>query len=142
MTFDDLQKSIKKGNLKDIETALDGGLDPNLCNKNGYTLLMLAAKTGNTAIGKLLIEHGADLNVCTTFPRSSFQSSPLAVAAMSGKPSFVCLLLEKGASLDASPHSGSFESYIEWLEKHTAVSTEQADNIRSVIRVEREKRVA
>ena len=30
----------------------------------------------------------------------------------------------------------------EWLEKHTAVSTEQADNIRSVIKVEREKRVA
>jgi ankyrin repeat protein len=142
MTFDELQRSIKRGNLKQVEDALHQGVDVDLCNNNGWTLLMLAAHTGNTAIGELLIERGADLNARTKHPQSYSQQSPLAIAAMSGKPSFVRLLLDRGASLDASPYPGTFESYIEWLEKYSAASPEQLSHIRSVVEAEKLKRSA
>ena len=141
-TFDALQKTIKRGDLTRVEEALNQGVKVDLCNKNGCTLLMLAAGTGNTAIGKLLIERGADINARTTFPQSSSQSSPLSIAAISGKPSFIKVLLERGASLNASPYSGTFESYVDWLEKYSAATPEQLTNIRSVLEAEKLKRSA
>jgi ankyrin repeat protein len=54
------QTLIKRGDESALRTALEGGLDPNSINQNGWTLLMLAAVEGNAAIGKLLLEHNAD----------------------------------------------------------------------------------
>jgi ankyrin repeat protein len=55
------QTLIKRGDAPALTTALDAGLDPNLTNQNGWTLLMLAAVEGDAAIGRLLIDHGADM---------------------------------------------------------------------------------
>ncbi len=141
MNVDELYRAIKRGDLETVEVALDGGVDVNLCNKYGHTPLMEAARTGNTVIGKLLIERGASLNARTHFPRSNFQNTPLSVAIISGKPSFVRLLLESGASLDASPYPGTLESYIEWVERYSAVTPEQVANLRSVVDAERQRRI-
>ena len=54
------QNLIKRGDEPALRAALDGGLDPNLTNENGWTLLMLAAVEGSVPLGKLLLEHGAD----------------------------------------------------------------------------------
>jgi ankyrin repeat protein len=54
------QTLIKRGDEAALRTALEGGLDPDSINQNGWTLLMLAAVEGNAAIGKLLLEHNAD----------------------------------------------------------------------------------
>ena len=54
------QNLIKKGDVDGLRTALADGLDPNISNENGWTLLMLAAVEGAVPIGKLLLEGGAD----------------------------------------------------------------------------------
>ena len=57
------QNLIKRGDEEGLRTALKGGLDPNLTNENGWTLLMLAAVEGSVPLGKLLLEAGADRSV-------------------------------------------------------------------------------
>jgi ankyrin repeat protein len=140
MTIDELYRCIKRADLNRIEVALNEGVDVNVSTSNGSTLLILAAGRGNTAIGKLLIERGADLNARTNYSQSDTKHTPLSSAAMSGKPWFMKLLLDNGASLNASPFSCTFESYIDWLEKYSAVSPEQANNIRAIFEAEKQKR--
>jgi ankyrin repeat protein len=55
------QTLIKRGDAPALTAALDAGLDPNLTNQNGWTLLMLAAVEGSAPLGRLLIDRGADL---------------------------------------------------------------------------------
>lgn len=71
---------------------------------------MLAAMKGNSKIGKLLIDKGADLN-----KRNTHRDTALSLAALSGSASFVELLLERGASLDCYPHGNSLDVYLDWL---------------------------
>ncbi len=54
------QTLIKRGDEPALRAALDDGLDPNLANENGWTLLMLAAVEGATPLGRLLLERNAD----------------------------------------------------------------------------------
>ncbi len=61
MTYRGAQTLIKRGDEPALRAALDAGLDPNLVNQNGWSLLMLAAVEGDCAIGRLLIEKGANL---------------------------------------------------------------------------------
>ena len=42
---------------------------PTCANEDGQTALMLAARTGNVAVAKLLVEHGADVNRREQFTR-------------------------------------------------------------------------
>src|SRR5215470_14648910 len=98
MTFDEAHRVIKRGDLNRLRNELDGGLSPNLCNQYSWTLLMLAAMEGNTNIGRLLIERGADLD-----GRNSHRDTALSLAAHTGHPSFVKLLLDTGASLECYP---------------------------------------
>ncbi|HEY9126490.1 MAG TPA: ankyrin repeat domain-containing protein, partial [Acidobacteriaceae bacterium] len=64
MSFD-AWKAMKRGDVVGLRNALDSGLDPNYPDsalRSGATLLMLAAHTGNTAIGRELVSHGAFLD--------------------------------------------------------------------------------
>jgi ankyrin repeat protein len=61
MTYRGAQNLIKRGDAPALTAALDAGLDPNLTNQNGWTLLMLAAVEGSAPIGRLLIDRGADI---------------------------------------------------------------------------------
>lgn len=55
------QNLIKRKDEPGLRAALEDRLDPNLSNENGWTLLMLAAVEGAASLGKLLLDHGADL---------------------------------------------------------------------------------
>ena len=68
---------------------------------------MLAAMEGNTRLGALLIERGADPNKTTDFGETA-----LSLAAHAGHSPFVKLLLDRGASLGCRPHGHSLESWI------------------------------
>ena len=59
MTYRAAQNLIKRGDEPALRAALSTGLDPNLANQNGWTLLMLAAVEGNLPIARTLLEHGA-----------------------------------------------------------------------------------
>jgi len=60
MTYRAAQNLIKRGDEPGLRAALATGLDPNLVNQNGWSLLMLAAVEGNAPIGRLLLEFGAN----------------------------------------------------------------------------------
>jgi len=62
MTYRGAQNLIKRGDEAGLREALEHGLDANLVNQNGWSLLMLAAVEGAVPLGRLLLEHGAKMN--------------------------------------------------------------------------------
>jgi ankyrin repeat protein len=135
MTFDEIHRVIKKGDLGLLRNELEDGLSPNLSNRYSWTLLMLAAMEGSSNIGRLLIEKGADLNC-----RNQFGDTALSLAAQTGHTSFVQLLLTSGASLDCHPHGNSLDIFLNWVEQYTPNSKKQTENIRKLFAAERKAR--
>jgi ankyrin repeat protein len=93
MTYRGAQNLIKRGDESGLAAALDSGLDPNLANQNGWTLLMLAAVEGHVGLGRLLIERAANVNA-----RNSKQDTALQLAKHRGHQLFVDLLAHNGAN--------------------------------------------
>jgi ankyrin repeat protein len=133
MTFEEVHRAIKRGDIEALRAAFKSGLDPNLANRYGWTILMLAAGKGNSKIGKLLIDMGADLNTRTTGGVTA-----LSHATLAGSASFVELLLAEGASLDCHPHGNSLDIYLDWV---ASFYPEQMRRIRKAFDAERETRV-
>jgi len=131
MTFDEVSKLIKKGDIISLRKELHGGLSPNLCNQYSWTLLMVAALEGNTAIGSLLIENGAELDA-----RNKFRETPLSLAAHTGHASFVDLLLKHGASLECHPFGNTFDVWMGWATQYGRCS----EKIRNLFDSERKDR--
>jgi ankyrin repeat protein len=90
--------------------------------------------TGNTPIGILLIEKGADLD-----KRDMFGDTALSLAAQTGHPSFVELLLRSGASLDCHPHGNSLDIFLDWVGQYTSGKAQIA-NIKELFARERKLR--
>lgn len=63
---------------------------------NGWTPLLFAIRQGNLAMVKLLLDQGADPNICNAAGKS-----PMHQAAGQGDTAILKLLLEKGADIDA-----------------------------------------
>jgi uncharacterized protein len=58
--FNEVHRRIKKGDLLGLRHSLERGLDPNLRNRFGWSLLMLAALHGRSDAVELLLARGAD----------------------------------------------------------------------------------
>ncbi len=136
MTFDEARKLIKKGDIIRLRKELQTGLNPNLSNQYSWTLLMIAASEGNTSVGSLLIENGAELDM-----RNKFRETALSLAAHSGHPSFVKLLLGSGASLECHPFGNTFDAWLNWVSKYSR-SPELAEHLRSLFDAERKVRAS
>lgn len=134
MNYDAVHRVIKRGDVETLHAALKSGLDPNLSNQYGWTLLMLAAMRGNTSIGKLLIEAGADVD-----HRNKFRDTALSLAVHTGHPSFVKLLLSTGACLDCHPHGNSLDIFFDWVAQygHGSGGQAQIERIRKMFNDER-----
>ena len=71
----------------------------NLRNSSGNTLLMLASYHGHLALTRLLLRHGADVNLC-----NDRGQSPLAGTIFKGEREVAVCLVEEGG---ADPRVGS-----------------------------------
>ncbi len=94
----DLASAIERHDLKAVTALLDAGLSAETPIGEGegrHSPLQRAAWNGTTAIGKLLIERGADVNAS-----SSVYGGALHAAASQGWDDFVALLLAAGAAVD------------------------------------------
>ena len=110
------QTLIKRDDEPALHAALDTGLEANLANKNGWTLLMLAALEGSVTLGKLLLGKGADINA-----RNQHDETALSLAAQKGHLDLLRLLKERGASVDCKPHGTALKL---WLQNSPGLTQE------------------
>ena len=74
ITFDGILKVIKLGIDEDFQELLTQGLIPNInmINEKGETLLMILCASSSLRGVKLLIEHGADVNIADPQGNTAF----------------------------------------------------------------------
>jgi ankyrin repeat protein len=122
-------KFIKLGNKQFVNAFIKAGFDTNSTDIHGMTLLMIAAKKGQTAIADQLLKHGAAVDVednrghtAVTLAvqednteiadlllaygadfnvRDLLGSTPLIIAAENGSINMVKWLLAHGAAVNA-----------------------------------------
>lgn len=109
---------------KRLERKLLDGLDPDAANKDGVTLLHMAAQTGNERAVELLVAYGAVVDSTTAYATTS----PLLSACQHGHSSIAKTLLECGASPVRADGSGN--SVL-----HLAVYSRNNDVLRVVLEV-------
>jgi ankyrin repeat protein len=124
MTFEEAHRAIKRGQVSILEEAVPATISVNSSNRFGWTLLMLAALEGNTKIGTILLDSGADISALNNFGESA-----LSLAAHKGHLPFVKLLKSRGASGDVRPHGQDLEN---WLRNASGLPSSKIDAIMEV----------
>ena len=89
MTYRAAQNLIKRGDEPGLRAALATGLDANLANQNGWTLLMLAAVEGDVPVGRVLLDFGANPSL-----QNNKDETALTLATHRGFQVFIDLLNE------------------------------------------------
>jgi len=125
MTFDDLHKLIKNGDIISLRRELDEGTSANLSNQFSWTLLMLGAIKGNLPIAELLISRGANVNAVNDFGETA-----LSLAACAGHIRLVRVLLANGSSTECKPHGHRLDH---WLQVSSALPQDKIESILEII---------
>ena len=94
---------VTEKNLKMLKALLDHGVDPNLQNKEGRTFLMSRIFIKYNEVVKLLIKHGAKINVVSKVDKKT----ALMIAAGQNNWEIVSLLLKKRAKVNAQDEKGN-----------------------------------
>ena len=95
-----LARAIGRNDVKAVEALLQGGADANEQDGDGYSMLRLAAILGCTAIARVLIENGADVNGVDAHD-DMMGSTPLMSAVSMNSLAIARLLLDSGANINA-----------------------------------------
>ncbi len=90
----------REGKSTELAEFLDHGLDIDVQDTDGNTLLMLAAYKGEVDTVSLLIGRGANVDI-----RNNRDQSPLAGALFKGEDTVCAQLVAAGADLDAGTPS-------------------------------------
>lgn len=99
---EDLLGAASEDDVERVQSILASGIDPNVTDDEGWTALMWASQYNNTALGRVLIEAGADLNLA----EQSNEDTALTVAIYNNNLDMVTLLLDEGANPDLQDSSG------------------------------------
>lgn len=83
----------RENDVQSLKTLLDSGLNVNLANDKGNTLVMLASYNGNFEATKLLLESGAQVD-----KKNDKNLTPLAGVTFKGYYDIAKLLLDFGAN--------------------------------------------
>lgn len=97
-----LRNAAMDGDDTTVENLVNGGVDPNVADVDGWTPLWVAAKYGHEQIIRMLLSAGVKPNQVAN--RSG--STPFHLAAMEGQYKIVELLVEAGASIEARDDDG------------------------------------
>jgi ankyrin repeat protein len=130
MTFEEASECIKRGDIASLIRSLDSGLRANLSNRLAWTLLMLAALHGNTAIGRELVSRGADIDATNNFGECA-----LSLATQKGHVTFASWLLDAGANKRCRPHGWDLS---DWIKQASGLS---AEKIATMLRLLRDHRL-
>jgi hypothetical protein len=90
----------REGATDQLVAYVEAGVDANLANHKGDTLVMLAAYHGHAVTVTALLEHGADPNKA-----NDRGQTPLAGAVFKGEPEVVSALVARGADPQAGQPS-------------------------------------
>lgn len=90
-----------RGYERILDLFLKNGLDINAADKDGKTLLHIAAEKNKFAAAKYLLERGANLNAL-----DSNNQTPLHLAAANGSETTAQLLINYGADISTRDQSG------------------------------------
>jgi ankyrin repeat protein len=105
--YDDKGASLLRaaygGNREIVAQLIENGLDVNAHDPYGVTPLYLAVENGQMETVKLLLVHGANVNVIPkpNVPAGRPSMTPLMVAAQRGHAEIVKLLIKHGADISA-----------------------------------------
>lgn len=89
-----LYQAVDTGHLDAVKDLMAKGIDPDLCHSGRATSLYLAALNGDLDIVKVLIEHGADVNIGLN---ENSGMNPLLGATIHDHTEIVGFLIRKGA---------------------------------------------
>ncbi|MFN7094699.1 MAG: ankyrin repeat domain-containing protein [Burkholderiales bacterium] len=105
-----------RGNLNELQTALQQQGNIHLRDQEGNSLLHQAALSGDVAKAAFLIREGANVNV-----KNQVGWSPLHDAALSGQPLMVQLLLDHHANPNAMDYKGNTALHIAAYEANPTI---------------------
>lgn len=104
----DIHTSVRNGNIQDVRIFLDEGGDPNLLNKDGHSLLLLAIVNGNIEVFELLLDFGANPNFRVKGANPSERLVVMELAAISSDHRY----LEAALKHNGDPNAlGSYQKY-------------------------------
>jgi ankyrin repeat protein len=112
-----LKTAIAQNRSSVVEVLIQAGADVNARDDAGFTALHDAALAGNLKAARLLVEHGADVNIGD----KDSGATALYMAATMGREDVVSFLLEKGADTNKGPNaakaatSGGFTKIAEMI---------------------------
>ena len=102
-----LFRSIENGDSEEFSRLVDAGADLAVKNKNGETLLYVAAEKGQIEMARTLIARGADAKA-----RTPNGETVLHAAAMIESVALMSDLIRAGAEVDAANNDG--ETPLQW----------------------------
>lgn len=90
---------IEEGDIKKVKQLIKSGVDINIRNNVGSTILMLASYNGHKEIVKILIENGADVNLQN-------RNGWTALMCVCDDKEIVELLINAGANINIKDNNG------------------------------------
>mmetsp|Transcript_2700 Transcript_2700/g.3627 ORF Transcript_2700/g.3627 Transcript_2700/m.3627 type:complete len:417 (+) Transcript_2700:61-1311(+) len=117
---------VKSGNHEALHDALVLGLDPNVCNQYGESLLHMACRRGNIKLLKVFMEKGALLQVSDDYGRTIMHDAMWAanpafdvVETILRQDRTMLFLRDKRGSLPFSyVHKNDVNTWIDWFDQN------------------------